>query len=80
MTQTEIKNLITERRLEIIKEFGDQAKEENDEILLNWFTQEFFFGEITRQELDAFASEMGYEVQIDFGISNDEKEDKNIDA
>ena len=57
--------LIKQRKQELINEFGCECDECIDEMLLNWFMQEFFIGEITKVELDEYAAEMGYTVNID---------------
>ena len=64
MTKSE---LIQNRKNELINEFGNQSDEVLNNMLLTWFTQEFFNGEITKAELDEYAAEMGYKVE--FGIS-----------
>lgn len=67
--------LIEDRKQQIINHFGYQSEEDIEEILLNWFLQEFFNGEITKNELDEYASEMGYSVEI--GIEGEESLDEN---
>ena len=62
-------DLIKQRKQTIIDELGRQNETEIEEILINWFMQEFFTGEITRKELDEYAAEMGY--SIDMGFSYD---------
>lgn len=58
------KEIIETRKKEIMKEFGLTNKTEIEETLLYWFTQEFFLGEITKQELDEYADEIGYQIHL----------------
>ena len=47
-----------------MKELGLTNKTEIEETLLYWCTQEFFLGEITKQELDEYADEIGYQIHL----------------
>ena len=67
MSKTE---LIKQRKQELINEFGYQSEEDIEEMLLNWFMQEFFIGEISRKELDEYAAEMSYSVNIEMGCDD----------
>lgn len=62
--------IIKQKKQELINEFGYLGEEDIEEMLLNWLMQEFFFGEITRKELDEYAAEMGYSVNIDMGCDS----------
>ena len=72
--------LIKQRKQELINEFGCECDECIDEMLLNWFMQEFFIGEITRKELDEYAAEMGYSVNIDMGCGDSLIEESTYQA
>ena len=64
MTEKEMKELIDARLLEINENMG-LCGEDAEEVLLNWFTEEFLIGEISREELNDFVSLMGYEISLD---------------
>ena len=72
------KELIESRKQEIINELGLTCEMEIEETLLNWFMQEFFIGEITRQELDEYAAEMGYQINLSLCGENELEGETNL--
>ncbi len=66
MIKEEKLKLLEKRKQEIIKQYGLDCDKQIIEVLLNDLFQEFFLGEISRDELEEYASLMGYELNLTF--------------
>ena len=64
MKQLEMQELINARKEEIENNLGLVGNAAN-EALVNWFLQDYFFDEITKEELDDFMALIGCEVTIE---------------
>lgn len=63
MNKQDIPTMIKEKRLFLTKEMGLNGQE-LEEALVNLFMQDFFFGEITKNELDEIADAMDVQINI----------------
>ncbi len=63
MNKQHIENLIKERTESLIQETGLCGKELQESVI-NSFLQDFFFEEISKEELDQIADQLGVQINI----------------
>ncbi len=64
MNQQQIENLISDRTISVKEETGLTGSELL-EAVVNSFIQDYFFEEMTKEELDAIADSMGLEIHLE---------------
>jgi hypothetical protein len=64
MNKQQIENLINERTNSVKEETGLTGSELL-EAVVNSFIQDYFFEEMTKEELDAIANSMGLEIHLE---------------
>lgn len=64
MSKQQIENLINERTNSVKEETGLTGSELL-EAVVNSFIQDYFFEEMTKEELDAIANSMGLEIHLE---------------
>lgn len=66
MTKQEKQKEIELRKEQLACERGLTCEDEINQAVLDSFLEEFFFGMISRGELEEYASLMGFELHLDF--------------
>lgn len=64
MNKQQIENLISDRTISVKEETGLTGSELL-EAVVNTFIQDYFFEEMTKEELDAIADSMGLETHLE---------------
>ena len=64
MNKQQIENLISDRTISVKEETGLTGSELL-EAVVNSFIQDYFFEEMTKEELDAIADSMGLEIHLE---------------
>ncbi len=76
MTKQEKQKEIELRKEQFARERGLTCLEEINQATFDSFLEEFFFGMISRDELEEYASLMGYELHLSF-VDSEQKKGKS---
>ncbi len=78
MTTEEKTKLIETRKQELAEEHGLTCPEEIVHATFDSFLEEFFFGEMSREDLEEYASLMGLELHLNFVDKNHRERKKEL--